>query len=104
SLQGLQIKSSFRFKRGNCNNDDAVDVSDAVCMLNWLFVGGHAPGCVAVTNTNGDGETDISDAVYLLASLFLGGPPPVAPFPECGLGTLPTDESTCETPPDSCRR
>jgi hypothetical protein len=63
-----------------------------------------APGCVAVTNSNGDGCTDISDAVYLLGHLFLGGPAPVAPFPDCGPGLLPVDQTLgCQTPPESCQ-
>jgi len=91
------------FRRGDCNDDGTVDITDAVCILNWLFLGGTSPGCVAVTNTNGDTGADISDATYFLNHLFLGGPAPVAPFPECAPGTLPTDEETCETRPKSCR-
>ena len=92
------------FRRGDCNDDGTVDVSDASCILNWLFLGGATPGCIAVTNTNGDASADISDAVYVLARLFLGGPAPFAPFPDCGAGTLPTDEESCATPPKSCQQ
>ncbi len=91
-----------RFRRGDCNDDGRVDISDAVCILNWLFLGGPIPGCVAVANTNGDVGADISDASYLLNYLFIGGPPPIHPFPDCGPGTLPTDEETCQTPPEHC--
>ena len=91
-----------RFLRGDCNDDGNVDLSDAVCTLNWLFLGGPAPGCLAATNTNGDEEVDLSDPVSLLNHLFLGGPAPVLPFPECGPGTLPTDAETCESPPNNC--
>ena len=31
-----------RFVRGDCNEDGAVNVSDPVCALNWLFAGGAA--------------------------------------------------------------
>jgi hypothetical protein len=90
------------FRRGDCNDDDKVDISDAVCVLNWLFLGADSPGCIAVTNSNGDAGADISDATYLLNHLFLGGPPPAAPFPECG--PMPDgEELACETPPASCR-
>ncbi len=27
------------FVRGDCNDDGTVDLSDAVCTLNWLFLG-----------------------------------------------------------------
>jgi predicted GH43/DUF377 family glycosyl hydrolase len=92
------------FRRGDCNDDGSADISDAVCILDWLFQGGAAPGCVAATDTNGDGSADISDAVYLLGHLFLGGPAPVAPFPDCGPRLLPTDRALgCDVPPESCR-
>lgn len=92
------------FLRGDCNDDGGVDIADAVCILNWLFLGGNTPGCLAATNTNGDAGADISDGTYLLNHLFLGGPPPVAPSPECGPGELPADEKTCETPQENCPR
>ena len=90
------------FQRGDCNDDGNVDISDAVCILNWLFLGGATPGCIAVTNTNGDAGADLSDAVYLLGHLFLGGLAPVPPYPACGSGRLPTDTTTCETRPNNC--
>jgi hypothetical protein len=97
-----RISSLPRFVRGDCNDDGNVDISDALCTLNWLFLGGATPGCLAATNTNGDAAVDLSDAVYLLGYLFLGGPAPVLPFPACGPGLLATDgEMGCETPPGS---
>jgi hypothetical protein len=93
----LGIPRDTLFRRGDCNDDGSVDISDAVCILGWLFLGGTTPGCVAATNTNGDEAADVSDAVYLLAHLFLGGPAPVAPFPECGPAALEADEAMgCE--------
>ena len=77
------------FLRGDCSGDG--DISDAVCILNWLFAGGATLGCVAATNTNGDDAADISDATYLLNHLFLGKAAPVAPFPTCGAGGLEAD-------------
>jgi hypothetical protein len=95
-----------RFRRGDCNDDAIVDISDAVCILNWLFLGGAAPGCLAVTDTNGDARADLSDAVYLLGHLFLGGPAPVEPYPACGTGSAEDyddEQLGCETPPASCQ-
>ena len=79
------------FLRGDCNDDGGVDISDAVCTLEWLFLGRAEPGCVAATNTNGDDAVDISDPVSLLGFLFLGGPPPVEPSPDCGTSDLEAD-------------
>jgi len=90
------------FLRGDCNADGKIELSDAVCSLAWLFQGGATPDCIAATNTDGVGTVDLTDPIYLLNHLFLGGPPPVAPYPECGVGTLPEDEGTCKTPPENC--
>jgi hypothetical protein len=91
------------FRRADCNDDGTIDISDAACLLNWLFIGGATPGCIAATDINGDAQTDISDATYLLNHLFLGGRAPVAPYEVCGTGTLPRDEETCVTPPRRCQ-
>jgi hypothetical protein len=93
----------FRFSRADCNGDGAIDISDPICTLNWLFLGTSEPICVAATNVNGDAEVDISDPVYMLASLFLGGPPPSPPFGECGLSAQADEALGCSSPPAACR-
>jgi len=105
TVAGLSIDSASvrSFRRGDCNDDGTVDISDAVCILTWLFLGGATPGCVAATDTNGDAGSDISDATFVLNHLFLGGLAPVMPYPDCGPGALPTDEATCEAPPNRCQ-
>lgn len=96
------LTGDVAFLRGDANDDGGVDVSDAQFILNWLFLGESAPGCVVATNANGDDSADISDSVYLLGHLFLGGPPPGTPYPECG--PVPDEEGlTCEVPPASCQ-
>ncbi len=95
-------QARLRFLRGDCNDDGNIDISDAVCILNWLFLGGATPGCLAVTNANGDPGADLSDPVYMLNHLFLGGPAPVMPFPDCG--PMPDDENMpCDLQPKSCQ-
>ncbi len=90
------------FRRGDCNDDGWIDISDAICILIYLFLGGANPGCIAVADTNGDGAANVSDAAYLLNYLFLRGVAPAAPFPECGPATLPQD--VCQTPPTHCQQ
>ncbi len=91
----------MKFKRGDCNDDGNVNLADAVCILNWLFSGGDAPGCVAATNTNSDDVANISDATSLLNFLFSGGPAPAQPYPDCGPSALPADKAlSCENPRD----
>jgi hypothetical protein len=77
------------FIRCDANCSGAVDISDSVHTLSFLFLGGGPPCCPAAGNCNGDGAVDISDATYGLNFLFLGGPPPLAPFPACGSGGCP---------------
>lgn len=73
------------FIRGNANGDAAVDVSDGVYLLGYLFQSGPAPiPTEAAADVNDDGGVDVSDSIYLLNFLFVFGPPPPAPFPNPG--------------------
>ena len=91
------------FLRGDCDGNGIVELTDAICTLDWRFLGGEPPACIAATDTNVDGWVDISDAVATLGFLFLGGPPPSQPFPDCGFLTLPTDFALgCEVDNPGC--
>ena len=72
------------FRRGEANADDNTELSDAVFVLNYLFLGGAEPSCMDAADTNDTGIIDLTDAVYLLNYLFLGGHSPEEPFPSCG--------------------
>jgi hypothetical protein len=74
-----------QFKRGDGNADGDVNIADASFVLNYLFLGGRDPSCLAAADANGDGQVNIADASFGLNFLFLGGPNPPAPFPDCGL-------------------
>ncbi len=94
------------FLRGDCNGDGAIGgVTDAVFLLNFNFLGGGSPPCLAACDSNGDGEAGgVTDAVYLLGFNFLGGQQPPPPFPECSPSDLVTDEALgCQTPVDCPR-
>jgi hypothetical protein len=67
--------------RGNVDNDggDAIDISDLVYLVDYMFVGGPAPVCWPEANVDGagfDDALDISDLVYLVDYMFNNGPPP----------------------------
>jgi hypothetical protein len=95
---GIPDECRERFRRGNANADDNTDLSDAVFVLSYLFLGGATPACMKSADTDDSGTLDITDAVYLLNYLFLGNPAPSSPFPDCGPD--PTeDELGCETYP-----
>ena len=74
-----------RFRRGDANGDGGIDLSDAVKVLAYLFLGDPAPACLVAADVDGSGKIDITDAVYTLQFLFLGGPSPKGPFPDCGI-------------------
>jgi parallel beta-helix repeat protein len=63
---------------GDANGDGAVDISDAVYLIAYIFSGGPAPQPLCSGDATGDGFVDISDAVYLIAYIFSGGPAPVS--------------------------
>ena len=84
------------FVRGDGNNDGSFDVTDAVFVLNSLFIGGPAPTCQKAADSNDDGDVDVADAVYFLNAKFLGGREVKEPHAECGTDPTP-DTLTCET-------
>lgn len=73
------------FQRGDANESGRIDLSDAVNILGFLFLGSpESLGCEAASDIDGNGALNISDPIYLLAYLFIGGPEPGAPFSTCG--------------------
>jgi hypothetical protein len=89
----LAVEPIGALQNGDTNGDWEMDLSDAVYLLSFLYLGGPGPlpfECGTETpmrrngDANGDRELDISDAVSLLAYLFGGGSEPVAIH--CGIG------------------
>jgi hypothetical protein len=75
---------SVPFVRGDANADGMPDISDAVTVLGFLFLGDPMNDCGDAADFNDDGEVDISDPLRLLGHLFLGSPRPPEPFGGCG--------------------
>jgi len=65
---------------GDANNDETVNVSDAVYLVNYVFLEGLPPEPLCEGDANGDSETNVSDAVYIVNYVFLEGP---LPKPDC---------------------
>ena len=87
------------FLRGDADRSGRVDISDAIIVLDFLFVfhGGRFPRCLDALDADDTGFLQITDAVYVLAWLFTSGDPMPAPG---GLrcGADPTeDELDCES-------
>jgi len=67
---------------------EVPDISDAVSILGYLFLGGPPGPCLDAMDTN---DAPGYHAVYLLNFLFAGGPPP--PEPHERPGTDPTGDA-----------
>ena len=69
--------------RGNVDYDpgDAVDISDLVYLVDYMFNSGPEPPCLSESDidaSGGESPIDISDLVYLVDYMFTGGPAPAA--------------------------
>ena len=88
---------------GDCNQDGNLDLSDAVCLLNYLFLGiggtglpcgdgsNAHPANVELLSVNDDASIDLSDPVALLNFLFLGGPAHPLGVDCVAIGDCPTN-------------
>ena len=70
------------FVRGDANSDGAINLTDGVIPLLFLFSGGAAPACMDAADTNDTGAVEITDAIIIFSWLFTGGVAPVAPSPQ----------------------
>jgi len=65
---------------GDATGDFAIDISDAVYIISYIFSGGLVPGQCnypkGLGDANGDAAIDISDAVHLISYIFSGGQAP----------------------------
>ena len=97
------------FVRGDANSDGAINLTDGVIPLLFLFSGGTPPACGDAADTNDTGSVEITDAIIIFSWLFTGGAAPAAPSPlspgysaaECAAD--PTEDGLgCETPSPVC--
>ncbi len=62
---------------GNANCNGAVDVGDAVHMINYVFRNGAKPLILNWADANGDCSANVGDAIYLINYIFKDGPDPL---------------------------
>jgi len=90
------------FIRGDPDGNGAVQLTDGIFILNFLFLGGEAPGCYDSADADDNGAVQMTDGIYILNFLFLGGATMPAPYPSCG-----TDERDgtpgCESSTGTCQ-
>lgn len=84
------------FIRGDINFTGNVDITDAIYLLGFLFLGYDDPQCLDPGDLLDDGRVNISSSIYLLNFLFIGGPAPRVPYPSPGLDPTLDDEFSCE--------
>jgi PKD repeat protein len=84
-----------KFVRGDVDGSGMVDITDAVKVLNYLFLGFDPPQCLDAADVNDRGRVDISASISLLTFLFLGGTQPGVPFPTAGLDPTPDELAEC---------
>jgi len=68
--------SVARYVRGDCNDDDVIDIADAVYLVNYLYKSGPAPDPQQAGDVNCDTGCELADVVFLLNFLYKSGPPP----------------------------
>jgi hypothetical protein len=91
-----------RFRRGAVCGEATLDLSDAIRLLGYLFLGDAEPPCLDAADADDSGSLEITDAVRVLGYLFLGAAAPPDPGPTT-CGPDPTaDELECATPPEAC--
>jgi hypothetical protein len=84
ALLGEGSTSEGRRKPGDCTQDGEVNISDPICLLNFLFLGTPVrlpcgdgstadPANLALMDWNGDGQINLTDAIAGLLYLFSGG-------------------------------
>jgi hypothetical protein len=73
---------------GDANGDEEVNVSDAIMIINYVFVpGSPSPSPIVSADVDCEGNVNISDAVYIINFVFVGGSDPCDPdgdtVPDC---------------------
>ncbi|MEM7233045.1 MAG: Ig-like domain-containing domain, partial [Planctomycetota bacterium] len=73
------------FVRGDVTANGGVEISDAVRIFGYLFLGSPTSlDCADAADTDDSGVVNITDGIAVLSYLFLGATPPAPPFPDCG--------------------
>jgi hypothetical protein len=98
------------FVRGLCTgslNSSDPQITDAILLLSFLFLGGAEPPCRAACDSNASGALELTDAIVVLSYLFTGGAPPTGwvdgnPTCEVFAAGTPGFEIGCVTPLATC--
>ena len=62
--------------RGDADGSGKVDITDAVFLVNYIFLDGLEPDPMILGDANCDGTVNLVDVIYLINYVFRSGPPP----------------------------
>ena len=92
TVNGAQfVYTGIQFIRGDANGDGAVNLADALLVLDFLHGMRPLGAPLDAADVDDNGIVNTNDARYLYMYLFGSGTPPLAPFPNAG--TDPTPDS-----------
>ncbi len=81
------------FHRGDGDGNGRLELTDAVQILGFLFLGQEPPSCLDAADAQDNGQLELTDAVRILNCRFLECIPPDPPGPpELPCGPDPTAE------------
>jgi hypothetical protein len=80
-LGSSRLRADALFVRGDVDANGSIEITDAVRLLGFLFLGGEAPPCRDAADVDDDGATNVTDAIRILGFLFRGTVPPAPPTP-----------------------
>ncbi len=83
------------FIRGNYKDDGAIDLTDVIVLLGFMFLGDTPQRCDDAGDTDDNGILELTDAIYLLSFMFTGGAAPPLPYPDPGPDPTP-DSLNCK--------
>jgi hypothetical protein len=72
----VTVMADETYTCGDVNDDEIINVSDAVFIINYIFLGGDPPDPLESGDCNCDNKTNITDAVWIITYVFSGGRQP----------------------------
>ena len=77
AVDSAAVGQEIILQHGDANFDGAINVGDAVYLVNHVFKGGAMPQPVLLAgDANCDGAVNVGDAVFIINFVFKGGPRP----------------------------
>ena len=91
----LSFVDGVPFARGDVDGSGSVQIVDAIESLEWMFLSGPDPACMAAMDFNEDSSISLTDPIALLTFLFLSGPGNVDCVPQDPQGISCDQPTSC---------